>query len=32
MCAKHTELKALIDKRVEDGKMVAIGNNCVGML
>lgn len=30
-CAKHTGLKAIIDKRVEEGTFTAQGDNCEGL-
>jgi len=30
-CAKLTEAKPLIDKRVEDGAFIACGDNCIGI-
>lgn len=30
-CAKHTELRDLIDSRVEEDTFIAIGDNCEGL-
>ncbi len=30
-CEKHTSLRSLLDARVADGKMRAIGDNCEGI-